>query len=220
MSIVVEEDNIIENDYKKTYYKILNIIDDGELRTDWHLVNVSELTMGKEHFKGIFTPWLRNGDGSWQILFWINQQYFHISVARQNNNSNEGIEIKFDTYFYGSNQLGTEINEDDCDLNVVEGLNVQTISKCFVNEKPCTDPSSVKDYEFEFNGQWIHITIMCCVDAAKIDFYTSFEKGKNQIFMSYTIHNGEADYDDAAMRFDPEWREEIDPYDGLFYEYT
>jgi hypothetical protein len=214
MSNIIEEDEFIENDDEMTYYEILNVIDDGELRTDWQVVNLSEQTIGEDHFDGTFTPWLGKGGLPWQTLFWINKQYFHISVLRRNGPNccpNEGIQIKFDTYFSGINQMSTKFDNDDSILNNVEGLKVQTISECFVKETLSSNPTVNKHYEFEVNGQSVNIRIMYCGDVGKIDIYSSFERNRNQMSMAYTIHNGDADCVETAMRFDPEWHEAVDP---------
>jgi hypothetical protein len=214
MSNIIEEDNFIESDDEMTYYKILNVVDDGELRTDWQVVNMARRTIEEGYYRCQFTPWLFYGDLPWQILFWINKQYFHISVLRRNEPNgcpNEGVQIKFDTYFSGKNQLSTKLDSDDSILNYVQGYYVQTISECFIKETSSRDHTAYKHYELELNDQWMSITIMYCGDVAKIDFYSSFKRNKNQMTLSYTIHNGEADCEETAMRYDPEWREAVDP---------
>ena len=51
------------------------------------------------------------------------------------------------------------------------------------------------------------MTIMYCGSIGNIYFYSTFDRNKNQVTLSsYTIHNGEADCKETAMRFDPQWR--------------
>jgi hypothetical protein len=47
-------------------------------------------------------------------------------------------------------------------------------------------------------------------DTAKIDLLTQFPNYGNYFILSFT-KNQQADADETAMRFDPDWKELIDP---------
>lgn len=212
MSIIIEDDNINTNDDILMYYKILNIIDDGELRTDWDFVNLPGTTEGNDcYYHCEFTPILQIGYLPWQMLFSLNNQFFHLYILRQNSYPNEGIQIKLETIFYGSNQIDTKFNYNNFDLKIIDDLNIQMMSECFLKESWINSPPIQKVYEFELNDYCMQITIIFNTDVAKIEFITHLAKNCcNELMISYTTKNGYASSEEIAMRFDPDWREDVD----------
>jgi hypothetical protein len=212
MTTIIEDDYDFENEDILMFYKILNIIDDGELRTDWDFVSLSFGNQKNDHYYHCeFTPIMDIGYLPWQMLFSINKQFFHLYILRQNSYPNEGIQIKLETFFTGSNELHSKLNCDDLETKVIDNLKIQTMSDCFLKESWLNSPPVQQIYEFEVNDQSIQITIIYNTCVTKIDFISKVEKSYfNKLMISYTTKNGHADTEETAMRFDPDWGQDVD----------
>jgi hypothetical protein len=95
----------------------LSIIDNGELRTDWHVLNLSSVNDKSNkkqcHYETCFTPHMELGNLPFQMLLVINNQFFHLYILRQNSTPNEGVQIKFETFFIQTNQIISQLKHQE-----------------------------------------------------------------------------------------------------------
>jgi hypothetical protein len=85
------------------------------------------------------------------------------------------------------------------------------MSDCFLKESWVNSPPVKQIYEFEVNDQSIQITIIYNTCVTKIDFISKVEKSySHNLMISYTTKNGHAGSEETAMRFDSNWRENVD----------